>query len=263
MEEIDINYLNCHIWIEAELWKEGSWDCNDCNTDVIVVFPDRSKWIASFFTYCNIETLRLKNSQTGECMHGSYFWSSDMVLIDVISRERIEQLIEHLIKNEHFQSVFNRYPDVDKEEAENYPAGYFIIDEPDKLPRYFVTKEAIESLTKQLNLMKLPEYSQDWEIEAAELSRVTEFINYYDSLTTRLNGDEKFALMKLILSSFDDALSGGEGNKELWFRIKDHLIKDLDMFRETIRYWALIDEDFEEGFELTPYMRELVVEFSL
>lgn len=196
-------------------------------------------------------------------MYGSYFWSSDMVLIDVISRERIEQLINHLIENDHFQSVFNRYPDVNGEEDENYPAGYFIIDRPFNRPRYFVTKEAIESLTKQLNLMKLSEYSQDWEIEAAESSRVTEFINYYESLNTPLNGGEKFALMKLILSSFDDALSGGEDNKELWFRIKEHLISDLDMFRETIRYWALADEDFEDGFELTPYMRELVVKFSL
>ena len=114
-----------YVWIEAEEWPEDSWDCNDCNTDVIVVFPDRSKWIASFFTYLNIETLRQKNIQTGECMNGSYFWSSDMVLIDVISRERIEKLIDHLIEQDNFQSVFNRYPDVDAEDDEHYPVGFF------------------------------------------------------------------------------------------------------------------------------------------
>ncbi|MNO44806.1 hypothetical protein D3C76_350590 [compost metagenome] len=37
--------------------------------------------------------------QTGECMNGAYFWSSDMVLVDITSRERIEQLIDHLIKH--------------------------------------------------------------------------------------------------------------------------------------------------------------------
>ncbi|MBT2290552.1 hypothetical protein J7E73_15715 [Paenibacillus albidus] len=124
-----MNYLKHHIWIEAEEWLEDSWDCNDCNTDVIVVFPDRSKWIASFFTYQNVETLRQKNIQTGECMNGSYFWSSDMVLIDVISRERIEQFIDHLIEHDNFQSVFKRYPDVDSEEDEHYPAGFFITEE--------------------------------------------------------------------------------------------------------------------------------------
>ncbi|RAR42208.1 hypothetical protein DP091_19490 [Paenibacillus sp. MDMC362] len=119
-----------NIWIEAEIWPKGSWDCNDDNTDVIVVFPDRSKWIASFFTYQNIETLRQKNIQTGECMNGSYFWYSDMILIDVISRERIEQLIDHLIKLDHLQSVFNRYHDVVAEEDDNYPVCFFNTEEP-------------------------------------------------------------------------------------------------------------------------------------
>ncbi|WP_141505612.1 hypothetical protein [Paenibacillus luteus] len=124
-----MNYLKRNVWIEAEVWAEGSWNCNDCNSDVIVVFPDRSKWIASFFTYSNIDTLRQKNIQTSECMNGSYFWSSDMVLIDTISRERIEQLIDHLIKHDDFQSIFNRYPDVDAEEDQHYPISFFTTDD--------------------------------------------------------------------------------------------------------------------------------------
>ena len=51
------------IWIEAEQWEIGTWDSEDTNTDVIVVFPDRTKWIASFVTYKNIQTLREKNVQ--------------------------------------------------------------------------------------------------------------------------------------------------------------------------------------------------------
>lgn len=124
-----MNYSDRYMWIEADEWLEDSWDRNDCNTDVIVVFRDRSKWIASLFTYQNVETLRKKNIQTGECMSGTYFWSSDMVLIDVISRESIELLIDHLIEHDNFKSVFNRYPDVDPEEDEHYPAGFFITEE--------------------------------------------------------------------------------------------------------------------------------------
>lgn len=78
-----------HVWIEAEIWPVGSWDINDTNTDIIVVFPARSRWGASFFTYPNIQTLREKNIQSGECMNGAYFCSSEMVLIDFISRGRI------------------------------------------------------------------------------------------------------------------------------------------------------------------------------
>ncbi|MEC0270460.1 hypothetical protein [Paenibacillus anseongense] len=123
-----MNQSKRHVWIEAEKWPEGTWDCKDGNTDVIVVFPDRTKWIASIFTYKNIETLRQKNIQTGECMNGSYFWSSEMVIIDVISRQNIEQLIDYLIKHVNFQSIFKQYSDVDMEEDDNYPDGFFIIE---------------------------------------------------------------------------------------------------------------------------------------
>ncbi|MEJ8545910.1 hypothetical protein [Brevibacillus borstelensis] len=81
-----------HIWIEAENWTEGEWDIYDDNLDVIVTFSDRSRWIASFFTYQNIQSLRKKNQQTGEFMAGAFYKASDMVLIDVASRERIEQI---------------------------------------------------------------------------------------------------------------------------------------------------------------------------
>ena len=63
-----------HIWIEVEEWTEGEWNIEDDNTDVIVTFSDRSKWIASFFTYKNIQTLIEKNKQTDENLNGAYFW---------------------------------------------------------------------------------------------------------------------------------------------------------------------------------------------
>ncbi len=116
---------NRHIWIAAEEWAEGEWNVEDDNLDVIVTFSDRSKWIASFFTYKNIQTLREKNAKTDECMKGAYLWSSDMVLIDIASRERIYEVIDYLIENDKFESVFTRYPDVDIEDDYLYPEGFF------------------------------------------------------------------------------------------------------------------------------------------
>lgn len=114
------------IWINAEEWAEGEWNIEDVNLDVTVTFSDRSKWIASFFTYKNILTLREKNRQTGECMKGAYYWSSDMVLIDTASRERILEVIDYLIKNDEFESVFTRFSDVETEDDHLYPEGFFI-----------------------------------------------------------------------------------------------------------------------------------------
>lgn len=56
--------MNYSIWIEAEQWAEGEWNIHDVNTDAIVTFEDGSRWVASFFTYKNIQTLAEKNQQT-------------------------------------------------------------------------------------------------------------------------------------------------------------------------------------------------------
>ncbi|WCN37017.1 hypothetical protein [Aneurinibacillus uraniidurans] len=99
------------IWIEAEQWAEGEWNIYDGNTDVIVTYQDGSRWIASFFTYRNIQTLTEKNRNTGECLRGGYFWASDMVLVDECSRNRIEEIVNHLIEEKEFELIFNKCDD--------------------------------------------------------------------------------------------------------------------------------------------------------
>jgi hypothetical protein len=38
-------------------------------------------------------------------MKGTYFWASDMVLIDIASRERILEVIDYLLENDEFDSI--------------------------------------------------------------------------------------------------------------------------------------------------------------
>jgi hypothetical protein len=99
------------IWIEAEQWAKGEWDIHNDNTDVILEFDDGQRWVASFFTYSNIGKLVEKNKNTGECLNGKYYWSSDMILIDEVSRERIQEVIEHLINEGTFEYIFKRCRD--------------------------------------------------------------------------------------------------------------------------------------------------------
>lgn len=101
------NYI---IWIEAEEWASGSWTPDDDNTDVIVTWANGSRWVASFFSYKNIQTLTQKNKRSGECLSGAYFWASDMILIDEVSRQRIEEVIDHLIRENDFETVFTQLP---------------------------------------------------------------------------------------------------------------------------------------------------------
>lgn len=95
------------VWIEAEEWANG-WDIHNDNTDVIVEFESGDKWVASFFTYNNINKLIEKNKCTGENLNGKYFWSSYMILIDEISRERILEVINHLISQGEFALLFKK-----------------------------------------------------------------------------------------------------------------------------------------------------------
>ncbi len=97
------------LWIGTEEKGHiiGGSETND-NSDVILTFENGKKYVATFFTYDNIEFLRQKNNKTGECISGKYFWSKDLILIEKINRAEIELVISHLIKEEEFESVFKR-----------------------------------------------------------------------------------------------------------------------------------------------------------
>ena len=119
----------------------------------------------------------------------------------------------------------------------------------------FITRKATEGLNEKLGLLKLDDYSQDWEYEVADSCRVNEFISFYE--TAVLDQDERFALMSLIISSFDDAISEAKDQEGTWMRIKNHLIREMLMYRNTILYWSVVEEELEDCFSITPYMRQI------
>jgi hypothetical protein len=95
-----------NMWLEFEEWAPGEWNPADDNSDVRVTLNDGSTWIATFFTYSNIETLRKRNVESGECMAGAYFWATDLILIDTLTRPRIEEVVRHLLAENKFETVF-------------------------------------------------------------------------------------------------------------------------------------------------------------
>jgi hypothetical protein len=84
------------LWIEAEMWALG-YDPLDCSSSVNFTLDDETIWSALFVTYQNVETLRKKNEKTGECLHGGYFRAADMILIDSLTRERVQEVLEDII----------------------------------------------------------------------------------------------------------------------------------------------------------------------
>ncbi|MEM9021411.1 MAG: hypothetical protein AAGC44_12685 [Planctomycetota bacterium] len=117
----------------------------------------------------------------------------------------------------------------------------------------FATAASIDHLSAVLGL---PEYGQDWEIETADACRVSEFVTCYD--LQQLDEDERFALMSLIVASFDELLFGEEAPGFKWW-IVAHLQAEFDVHEYTVHYWAVPDEDDPEGyFRFTPIARRIM-----
>ncbi len=98
------------VWIESEEKgpiQGGKAELND-NSDVIVTFENGEEYIATFFTYKNIEWLKKKNKKTGECLNGKYFFATDLILIDRLKREEIFKVINDLINQEEFTTAFEK-----------------------------------------------------------------------------------------------------------------------------------------------------------
>ncbi|MCD8435996.1 hypothetical protein LNJ03_11900 [Tenacibaculum dicentrarchi] len=98
------------VWIGTEEKGPilgGIAEIND-NSDVIVTFENGDKYVATFFTYENIEWLRQKNQKTGECLNGKYFCATDLILIDKLNRKEVLNVINHMIKEDEFSTYFDK-----------------------------------------------------------------------------------------------------------------------------------------------------------
>lgn len=97
----------------------------------------------------------------------------------------------------------------------------------------FASAKAIYRVTSDL---KKPATGQDWEQEFADADRVSDFLDYYDS--AQLNNDERYALMELIVASFDELLASGKRNSEWQARIVEHQTNRFNLFNDLVQYWA-------------------------
>lgn len=94
------------VYITSEHAKDKDADPEHCSTDVVVVLENGRKYIASFFSYAFIEFMRNRNSLTGEYLHGKYFWTKNMVLVENCTPDVIDPVIRDIIDEGEFNEVF-------------------------------------------------------------------------------------------------------------------------------------------------------------
>ena len=96
------------IYLSIEKQAIDDFDACNENTDVIVVMDNDAKYIASFFTYRNIEKLKKEHRQSGEYLSGKYFRVDNMVLVECCNKENVRKVVEYLIDEGDFQKAFRR-----------------------------------------------------------------------------------------------------------------------------------------------------------
>ena len=125
-------------------------------------------------------------------------------------------------------------------------------------PMRYPTKKSIEFLSKYLNLPTDP-FMQDWEYEVADPHKINEFMAAYHS--DKLNDNDKFLLMELILQSIEDSTNFHQ--TLAWENVLNSLENNIPLHATSICYWACGNSPLEDCWKITPYIRKIRDKFNI
>ena len=117
----------------------------------------------------------------------------------------------------------------------------------------YATKNTIKRLARDLNLSRGDKNTQDWEYEVADSKKIDEFLAYFSK--GELNSNEKQTLMQVILESYNDYVTEFGYHNEYSKIIKKIIQKDICVYKDIIQYWSCGEEDLEDCFAITFFMR--------
>ena len=103
-----MNLTITEVFLSSEFRPEQGMSSVGSSTDVIVQLSSGEKYIASFFTFKYLTTIREQNLGTGNFMDGKYFWAKNMLLIDECSERNVRLVINHLLVEGNFENVFEK-----------------------------------------------------------------------------------------------------------------------------------------------------------
>ena len=131
-----------HIRIDSENYIE---DIKNAQVDVIVTFPDSTMWISNFYTLSCIESMRIDYLKRGRCLNGAYWCASTpVIIVDNVSRERIEQVIDELISNRTFEYVFEYLGPVQERELTRIQFGEDFFSNETKIDQTILFRRATQ-----------------------------------------------------------------------------------------------------------------------
>lgn len=118
-----------------------------------------------------------------------------------------------------------------------------------------LTKKSVDFLSRELGLPATGR-EQDWDIELSDSARLDEFLFFYKEKT--LDDEQRFAMMALIISSFEDLVGEKEKNHDSWKTISKILAENFEFFSPLFDYWCVDDEpDSNDVYKVTKLMRSV------
>jgi len=116
--------------------------------------------------------------------------------------------------------------------------------------------QTFEKLGALLNIPDLG--GEDWDLIYADSQRVEEFCDVYEH--SSFSESEKFALMELIVASYDRRLSDvQQSDLGLESRIERLLDQDFEFHLHTIEYWSALKSPYPDNLRaVSALMRRLI-----
>ena len=83
-------------------------DYKNLNTDVIVRFDSGEEYVATFYSFKNLEGMIAEHKNSKEYLSDEYYKLLNMVLVNDFNNRNLLSVIEHMIVEGDFQVVFRK-----------------------------------------------------------------------------------------------------------------------------------------------------------
>lgn len=109
LKQVDIE----EVWIEVEASCLDAMLDEDLplasgKTEVMVRFDDMTLWRACFMSYEHLHLSLARDTKQIVVPGGAFFWENHMILVDTLSRQRIESVIMEMLGRQVFELAFEQ-----------------------------------------------------------------------------------------------------------------------------------------------------------
>lgn len=80
---------------------------SDDDEEVCVTLEDGRMLYCWFFTLQKIKTIMMRHELSGESNSGTFFWATNMIIVNAINKDNMETTLKYLIEEKHDLSLFD------------------------------------------------------------------------------------------------------------------------------------------------------------